>query len=69
LYLLYDYPKHNFLEGNHRKIKLQLPFHQIEGIATDGTFYYLSNEKFNFKSLIHVAPALWKIDLSEFLKQ
>ena len=68
LYLLYDYPKHNFLEGNHRKIKLQLPFHQIEGIATDGTFYYLSNEKFNFKSLIPIAPALWKIDLSEFLK-
>jgi hypothetical protein len=68
LYLLYDYPKHDFFEGNHRKIKLQIPFHQIEGIATDGTFYYLSNEKFDFKSLIHTPSALWKIDLSEFLK-
>ncbi len=68
LYLLYDYPGHDFLEGNHREIKLQLSFHQVEGIATDGTFYYLTNEKFDFKSIIHIAPSLWKIDLSEFVK-
>jgi hypothetical protein len=32
-------------ESNKRKIKLKLPFHQIEGIATfDGFHYFLSNE-------------------------
>lgn len=68
LYLLYDYPDYDFFRGNHRKIKIKLPFHQVEGIATDGVFYYLTNEKFYYKSFIHVPSALWKIDLSGVLK-
>jgi hypothetical protein len=31
---LYDYNNSNFFSGNKRKIKIALPFHQVEGIAT-----------------------------------
>lgn len=42
LYLLYDYNENEFFSGNKRKIKLALPFHQIEGIATkDGLHFFL----------------------------
>jgi hypothetical protein len=34
LFTLYDYNNSNFFSGNKRKIKIALPFHQVEGIAT-----------------------------------
>lgn len=69
IYLLYDYDKTDFFSGNKRKIKLALPFHQIEGIATDdGLNYYLTNEQFRRKPFISVDQQLHKVDLSTFLK-
>ncbi|WP_396179103.1 T9SS C-terminal target domain-containing protein [Flavobacterium sp.] len=69
VYLLYDYNGNDFFSGNKRKIKLALPFHQVEGIATkDGLHYYLTNEAFQRKPLISVPQKLHSIDLSDYLK-
>ena len=71
VYLFYDFEGDAFFSGNKRKIKLKLPWHQIEGIATtDGLQYYLTNEEFNlFKPVIHVPPKLHILDLSPFLSR
>ena len=67
IYLLYDFSGDDFFGGNKRKISLNLPFHQIEGIATeDGLSYYVSNERFS-NQLITVEQKLHKLDLSAFL--
>lgn len=68
LYLLYDFEESNFFSGNKRKIKIQLPFHQIEGISTqDGLIYYLTNESFIRKPLINTPQKLHVLDLSKYL--
>ena len=68
VYLLYDYKNNDFFSGNQRKIKLALPFHQIEGIApSNGLKFYLTNEKFERKPFISVVQKLHLIDLSPFL--
>jgi hypothetical protein len=69
IYLLYGYENYNFFESNKRKIKLKLPFHQIEGIATfDGFHYFLSNEHTVLKPLINISQKLHYVDLSPYLK-
>jgi hypothetical protein len=66
LMLLYDFT-HSPLDGNKRKITVNSPFHQVEGIATgDGKLYYISNEKFS-NSFITTEAKLQKVDLSVFL--
>lgn len=68
LYLLYDYKSNDLFSGNKRKIKLALPFHQVEGIASkDGLRYYLSNENFQRKPFISVKQQLHLVDLSNYL--
>ena len=68
IYLLYDYNNSNFFSGNKRKIKIALPFHQVEGIATnDGLHYYLTNENFVRKPILAVRQQLHQLDLSPFL--
>ena len=68
IYLLYDYKKNSFFLGNKRKIKLQIPFHQIEGIATpDGLQYYFTNENFIRKPFINSPQKLHQFDLSTYL--
>jgi hypothetical protein len=68
IYLLYDYNKTNFFSGNKRKIKIALPFHQMEGITTqDGLNYYLTNENFTIKAIINTPSKLHLFDLSAFL--
>lgn len=48
VYLLYDFNGDAVFNANKRKIDIDLPFHQVEGIATlDGETYYISNERFN----------------------
>ena len=70
LYLLYDYKENDFFSGNKRKIKLGLPFHQIEGIATEnGLQYYLTNEQFKLKPFISVSQKLHLVDLEKYLKK
>lgn len=69
LYLLYDYKNNAFSTGNQRKIKLSLPFHQIEGIATlDGKLFYLTNESFVRKPLVNTPQQIHSFDLSTYLK-
>lgn len=69
LYLLYDYKNDTFSIGNQRKIKLSLPFHQIEGIATfDGKRFYLTNESLVRKPIINNPQQIHLVDLSSYLK-
>ena len=68
LYLLYDYKNNDFLSGNKRKIKIPLPFHQIESISTqDGLHYFLTNEALIKKPLLNSPQKLHQFDLSPFL--
>lgn len=69
VYLLYDYKNNDFSTGNNRKIKLELPFHQIEGIATeDGKVFYLTNEATLKKPFVNTPQQMHSIDLSAYLK-
>jgi hypothetical protein len=69
LYLLYDYKNTDFSTGNQRKIKLKLPFHQIEGITTqDGSTFYISNESTIKKPILNTPQQIHAIDLSKYLK-
>lgn len=67
LVLLYDFQDDNFFSGNKRKVNLNLPFHQIEGIASgDPRHYFLSNEKFT-QSVVSIPAKLHIVDLSSYL--
>ncbi|MCW2119847.1 T9SS C-terminal target domain-containing protein [Flavobacterium sp. 7A] len=64
VYLLSDFKKADFFSGNKRKIKLKLPFHQVEGIATpNGLDYYITNEKTVRKPIFNTAQQLHHLDL------
>jgi hypothetical protein len=70
VYLLYDYKNKDFSAGNKRKIKIELPFHQIEGITTqDGLLFYLTNEATVKKPFINTPQQIHSIDLSPYLKE
>lgn len=65
--LLYDFHEHDFFNGNKRKISINLPFTQVEGIATeDGQNYFISNERFT-KSIVTTPAKINRIDLSDYL--
>jgi hypothetical protein len=69
LYLLNDYKNNDFSKANKRKIRLPLPFRQIEGIATlDGLLFYVTNESFSKKPFINVTQQIHTFDLSSYLK-
>ena len=64
-YLLYDFKNNDFVNGNKRKISVNLAFHQIEGIATsNGLKYYASNENF---STLSIPQKLHVFDLTNLL--
>ncbi|MET0946781.1 MAG: T9SS C-terminal target domain-containing protein [Flavobacterium sp.] len=68
IYLMYDFKNHDFLLGNKRRITISLPFHQIEGIATnDGLHYYLTNEALVRKPVLNVRQQIHNFDLSPIL--
>jgi len=70
VYLLYGYKNYDFVNGNKRKIKIELPFHQIEGIATkDGSLFYLTNEATVKKPFVNTPQQIHSIDLSPYLKE
>ena len=70
VYLLYDYKNNDFFTGNQRKIKIELPFHQVEGIASeDGFLYYLTNEATVKKPFVNTPQQIHSIDLSTYLKE
>ncbi|MFM9008867.1 MAG: T9SS type A sorting domain-containing protein, partial [Bacteroidota bacterium] len=67
LYLLYDYTGSDFFSANKRRIPVNLPFHQLEGIATaDGLRYYVANEAFS-SSFTNVAQQLHTLNLDAYL--
>jgi hypothetical protein len=69
LFLLYDFQNSRFFSGNKRKLSVNLPLHQVEGVATeDGLVYYISNEKFSY-SIITTSQKLHKIDLTNYLSE
>ena len=69
LYLLYDYKNFNFSAANKRKIKVSMPFHQIEGITTeDGQLFYFTNESLIRKPFINVSQKINTVNLSSYLK-
>lgn len=69
VYLLYDFKGNDFFSGNKRKIKLKLPFRQIEAIAhKDKLNFYLTNEEFHQWPIINHRAKLHKINLSLFLE-
>ncbi len=69
VYLLSDYKNNDFSTANKRKIKIDLPFHQIEGIATqDGLLFYLTNEAIVRRPFINTPQQIHAVDLSLFLK-
>lgn len=66
--LLYDYYDNDFLSGNIRRIEMDLPFHQVEGITTvDGLHYFVSNE-FISHSIVTIPQKLHFFNLSEYLE-
>lgn len=68
LFLLYDFQNYDFFEGNKRKVTLDLPFHQVEGIATENGFdYFVSNERFSFSNITTEAK-IHSVDLSVFFE-
>lgn len=69
LYLLNDYKNNDFSSANKRKIRLSLPFHQIEGIESlDGKLFYLTNESFIRKPFLKIPQQIHTVDLSSYLK-
>jgi hypothetical protein len=69
LYLLYDYKNNNFSAGNKRKIKLSLPFHQVEGIESlDGKLFYLTNESIIKRPILKIPQKIHTVNLSSYLK-
>lgn len=68
-YLLYDYNANNFFSGNKRKVQVSTFFHQVEGITTtNGTDYYLSNERIQHSILGTIPQKLNYYDLSVYLE-
>jgi hypothetical protein len=69
VYLLFDYKNNDFFSGKTQKVKIKLPFYQVEGIATkDGLTYYLTNEAFVKQPFVNHLQSFHSIDLSPFLE-
>jgi len=69
IFLLYDFQDFRFFSGNKRKLSVNLPFHQVEGLATnDGLIYFLSNEAIVFQEAVNIEQALHLFDLNPYLQ-
>lgn len=67
LCLLYDYQDHDIFSGNKRVLRLNLPFHQVEGIAAGNKDeFYLVNEAFGLPSQGGSLPKLHLVDLAPY---
>lgn len=65
--LLYDYTDNDFFSGNKRKINLNLPYHQVEGITTEnGLNFFVTNEKL-VQGPINNPAKIHQLDLSSYL--
>lgn len=69
VFLLYDFKGNSFLDGNKRRIMIDLPEHQVEAITTiDGLNFYITNELFNSLGRNSSPQALHKLDLAPYLE-
>ena len=69
IYLLYDFENTDFLGANKRKLKLNLPLHQVEAITSqDGLDYFITNEYFNPSQQNAIPQQLHRLDLSTYLE-
>ncbi len=70
LFLFYDYQGYNFFSGVRQRVNVIIPFHQLEGVATDnGIRCYISNESSALNQIGSIPQKLHYIDLSEFLEE
>lgn len=68
LQLLYDYQGDSFFSGNKRRLTLNLPLHQVEGIATDnGLDYFLVNEGLYNPPFVNTPQKLHRLELTSYL--
>ena len=68
IYLIYDYNGTNFSAANKRKLEIDLPFHQMEGISTlNGTDYFISNESFVQSPFINNPQKLHSINIYNYI--
>lgn len=68
LYLIYDFNEYSFSEANKRKLRLDLPITQVEGLTTtDGITYYFTNEYFSRPPFVNSTQRLHTINLKHFL--
>ncbi len=69
VYLLYDFEGTDFLNGNKRKVKIDLSLHQVEAItSTDGLNYFITNESFEAPGGNVIPQQLHKLDLKQYLE-
>jgi len=67
IYLISDVKNLDIEKANQRKIKLKLPFHQIEAISTtNGVDFYLTNERFSRKIIGTIEQQLHRFSLDFF---
>jgi len=68
VYLFYDYGGEDFFSGNKRRVHIQIPFLQVEGItSSDGLTCFLSNESFVLEPASNLPQQLLRLDLSGLL--
>ncbi len=69
LHLCYDFEDQAFFEGKNRRVNLEIPFHQIEGITTlDGLNYFVSNELLSKQPFVHTPQQLHYFNLEDLLR-
>jgi len=65
LHICYDFQGTDFFGGNNRRINISLPFHQVEGIATEnGLDYFVTNEA---RSVANYPASLHLFNLNDIL--
>ena len=68
LYLFTEYQDDDFFSGNQKRVNLTIPFHQVEAVHTsDGTHFYVSNERFAMESYVNIPQRMHFFDLRRVL--
>lgn len=67
LILLYDFKGNNFFAGNKRKVQVNAPFHQVEGICNENDLiYFISNEK-RSQAGVTIPQKIHRLNLSDLI--
>jgi hypothetical protein len=67
IYLLYDFQDNEFFSGNKRKVSLNLPFHQAEGVAFADNYTLLVSNEYLQQSFITINQKIHTFDLYPYL--